>query len=1221
MTTGKKDIFSELSHRVLVLDGAMGTMIQRHKLTESDYRGERFSHHSVDLKGCNDLLCLTQPQIIDGIHRAYLEAGADIIETNTFNATSISLADYKLEAYVYEINFAAARLAVNEADGFAEKTPGKQRFVAGSIGPTNKSASMSPVVSDPGFRAITYDQLAEAYTEQVRGLIDGGVDLLLIETVFDTLNAKAALFAINTLFLEKGIRLPVMVSGTIADASGRTLSGQTAEAFLNSVSHTDLLSVGFNCSLGAEQLNPFIEELSRKAPCYVSAYPNAGLPDQFGHYHETPAKMAKHVSDLLVNGSVNIIGGCCGTTPDHIRELCRIAEEAKVRHIPPKNHDLKLSGLEPLMVYEKSNFINIGERTNVSGSRKFARLIREEKYDEALSVARQQVDAGAQALDVNMDDAMLDAEREMTRFLNLLMSEPEIAKVPVMIDSSKWSVIEAGLKCLQGKAIVNSISLKEGEAIFKEHALKIRNYGAAMVVMAFDEQGQAATYERRIAVCERAYRILADELGIPPEDIIFDPNVLAIATGIEEHNHYALDFLNATRWIKQNLPYARVSGGISNLSFSFRGNDALREAMHSAFLFHAIKAGLDMGIVNAGNLPVYDDIPADLLQHIEDVLFNRNPDATERLISYTSQMRTSVRKESVAEAWRGLPVEDRISYAIIHGIDTFIATDVEEARLLFTHAIGVIEGPLMNGMKAAGDLFEAGKMFLPQVVKSARVMKKAVSVLLSYLENERASAGKISAGKILLATVKGDVHDIGKNIVSVVLGCNNYKVIDLGVMVNAEKIIETAVREKVDIVGLSGLITPSLDEMAFVASEMQRRGLKVPLLIGGATTSEMHTAVKITPQYQYPVVHVRDASRVAGVAASLLSAGMKNDFLASVNEKYSRLREKHKDAMAGISYLTLEQARDNRFKASWKDYKPFKPSFTGVKVLENYPLGEISRYIDWTYFLHAWNISGKFPDIFENPVKGGEARKLYDDAQVLLQKMIEDKMVKANGAFGFFPAVAVGDSIELTLGDDTKLRLPFLRNQEQKEGNVPNLSLADFIVPAGTGKTDFIGLFAVTAGLGIEKWVQYFKERHDDYNAIMLKILADRLAEAFAELLHLKVRKEYWGYAAEENLTTEEVLRQGYRGIRPAPGYPACPDHSGKRVIFDLLGAERSGMHLTENFAMYPAASVSGYYFAHPQAQYFNVGRISRDQVAGYALQKGETVESVERLLATNLNY
>lgn len=1221
MTTGIKDIFSELSHRVLVLDGAMGTMIQRHKLTESDYRGERFGHHPVDLKGCNDLLCLTQPDIISGIHRAYLEAGADIIETNTFNATSVSLADYRLETYVYEINLAAARLAVKEATGFTEKTPGKPRFVAGSIGPTNKSASMSPEVNNPGFRAITYDQLVEAYAEQVRGLLDGGVDLLLVETVFDTLNAKAALFAINTLFSERTTRLPVMVSGTIADASGRTLSGQTAEAFLNSVSHIDLLSVGFNCSLGAEQLNPFIEELSRKAPFYVSAYPNAGLPDQFGHYHETPAKMADHVKDILNNGSVNIIGGCCGTTPDHIRELCRIAEKATVRRIPPKSHDLKLSGLEPLMVYEKSNFINIGERTNVAGSRKFARLIREGNYDEALSVARQQVEAGAQALDVNMDDAMLDAEREMTRFLNLLMSEPEIAKVPVMIDSSKWSVIEAGLKCLQGKAIVNSISLKEGEAIFKEHALKIKNYGAAMVVMAFDEKGQASTYERRIGICERAYRILVDEAGIPPEDIIFDPNILAVATGIEEHNHYAVDFINATRWIKQNLPFARVSGGISNLSFSFRGNDALREAMHSAFLFHAVKAGLDMGIVNAGNLPVYDDIPADMLHYIEDVLFNRRPDATERLAGFASQMKTPVKQESAAEAWRGLPVGDRLSYAMVHGIDSYIATDVEEARLQYAHAIGVIEGPLMKGMNIAGDLFGAGKMFLPQVVKSARVMKKAVSVLMPYLEAEKDHGENRSAGKILLATVKGDVHDIGKNIVSVVLGCNNYEVIDLGVMVHAEKIIETAIREKVDIIGLSGLITPSLEEMVFVASEMQRRGLQVPLLIGGATTSEVHTAVKIVPEYRYPVVHVRDASRVAGVAASLLSAGVKNDFIDSVNEKYSRLRQKHENMMAGISYLSLEQARGNGLKIHWGNHEIVKPSFTGVKTLENYPLEEISRYIDWTYFFHAWKINGKYPAVFGDPVKGREARKLFDDAQVLLQKMVENKMVSASGVFGFFRAVSAGDSIELTLEDGKKKQLHFLRNQEKKEGDAPNLSLADFVVPDGKGQPDYIGLFAVTTGIGIEKWVKHFEEQHDDYNAIMLKILADRLAEAFAELLHSKVRKEYWGYAASENLPVEVILRQEYQGIRPAPGYPACPDHSGKRIIFDLLGAEALGMHLTENFAMYPASSVSGYYFAHPEARYFNVGRIGSDQVADYASRNGLTVDAVEKLLATNLNY
>ena len=1215
------NVYKVLEKRVLVLDGAMGTMIQRYKLTDADYRGIRFASHPIDLKGCNDLLCLTKPNVISEIHAAYLEAGADIIETNTFNATSVSMADYELKSVVYEINVAAAKLAVAEAVKFTTLNPGKPRFVAGAVGPTSKTASMSPDVNDPGFRAVSYDQLKDAYAEQVRGLIDGGVDLLLVETIFDTLNAKAALFAINEILAERNLRIPVMVSGTITDASGRTLSGQTTEAFLNSVSHIDLLSVGFNCSLGAEQLNPFIEELSRKAPFYVSAYPNAGLPNQFGEYDESPLQMATHVRPILQNKSVNIIGGCCGTTPDHIRELCKIAEQSVPRHIPEIDRHLRLSGLEPLLVFANSNFINIGERTNVSGSKKFARLIREEKYDEALSVAREQVEAGAQILDINMDDAMLDAQREMVRFMHMLMSEPEIARVPLMIDSSKWDVIEAGLKCLQGKAIVNSISMKEGEDAFREHARKIRNYGAAMVVMAFDEQGQASTFERRIEICERAYKILVNEIGVPPEDIIFDPNILAIATGIEEHNNYAVDFIETIKWIKKNLPYTRVSGGISNLSFSFRGNDTLREAMHSAFLYHAIKAGMDMGIVNAGNLPVYDDIPADLLELIEDVLFNRRSDSTERLIDYASKMKTTEKTEAAAKAWRGLPVNERLTYALVHGLDADVATDVEEARPHFSKAIEVIEGPLMAGMNVVGDLFGAGKMFLPQVVKSARVMKKAVAVLLPYIEAEKVKGEGSSAGKILMATVKGDVHDIGKNIVGVVLGCNNYEVVDLGVMVQAEKILDTAIKEQVDIIGLSGLITPSLEEMAFVASEMERRGFTVPLLIGGATTSEMHTAVKIAPEYTQPVVHVRDASRATSVVAALLSKDGKQPFVESVKVKYAQLRHKHESTRAGVTYLSLEKARENRFKTDWTKFTPHKPSFLGVKHLNNYPLEEISIYIDWTFFFHAWKISGKYPAIFDDPLKGVEARKLFDEAQLILKKIIDEKMVQANGVFGFFPANAIGDSVELTLEENKKTMLHFLRNEEAKENGIPNLSLADFIAPKESGYSDYIGLFAVTAGLGIEKWVKYYEDQNDDYNAIMVKILADRLAEAFAELLHDKVRKEYWGYAKDENLTIEEIIHEGYAGIRPAPGYPACPEHSEKGTIFDLLDANKAGITLTENFAMYPAAAVSGYYFAHPEAQYFAISRISKEQVENYASRKNMLVKEVEKLLASNLNY
>jgi len=1219
----EKNIYREIENRVLVLDGAMGTMIQRCVLEEKDYRGELFRNHSSDLKGNNDLLCLTRPDIIREIHAAYLEAGADIIETNTFNATSISMADYHMEPLVYEINRAAAQIASSVAGEYSLLNPARPRFVAGAIGPTNKTASMSPDVNDPGFRAVHYDDLVKSYTEQVNGLIDGGVDLLLVETIFDTLNAKAALFAINGVLRERAIRLPVMVSGTITDLSGRTLSGQTLEAFLNSVSHIDLLSIGLNCSLGAEQLRPFIEELSEKAPFYISAYPNAGLPNQFGQYDETPSEMAGHVQSILNSRSVNIIGGCCGTTPEHIRELRLLADKAVVRKRPVIPKNLRLSGLEPLQTFEGSNFINIGERTNVSGSKKFARLIREEKYDEALAVARQQVENGAQVIDVNMDDAMLDAVKAMVRFLHLVMAEPEIARVPVMIDSSRWEVIEAGLRCLQGKAIVNSISLKEGETAFKEHAGLIRNYGAATVVMAFDEQGQASTYERRIEICRRAYNILVNEVGFPPEDIIFDPNILTIATGIAEHNNYAVDFLKTIAWIKANLPEARVSGGISNLSFSFRGNEVLRETMHSVFLFHAVKAGMDMGIVNAGNLPVYDDIDPEELMLIEDVLFNRRPDATERLTSFASTMKTGEPEEVKKETWRTLPLGERLSYALVHGIDAGIAEDVEAARLLYTKALDVIEGPLMDGMNVVGDLFGAGKMFLPQVVKSARVMKKAVAVLLPYLEAEKTKGESRSAGRILMATVKGDVHDIGKNIVGVVLGCNNYEVIDLGVMVPAARILEQAILQKADIIGLSGLITPSLEEMTHVAREMEKAGLKIPLLIGGATTSEMHTAVKIAPSYSEAVVHVRDASRATSVVASLLSADQKPAYTAAMLERYADLRTKHLNTRAGITYITLEAARTNRFNADWSAYSPPKPAKTGITRYTDWPLEEISHFIDWTYFFHAWKIGAKFPDIFDDPLKGTEARKLYDDARVMLRRMIEENMVRADGVIGLFPANSINESVVIfdASTGETSGTFHFLRNQEAKEPGVRNLCLADFIAPANAAKKDYIGFFAVTAGLGIEKHAAQFTAENDDYSAIMVKILADRLAEAFAEVLHLYVRKEYWGYASGESLPLERILVEDYQGTRPAPGYPACPEHSEKRKLFDLLEVEKSGIQLTENYAMYPAASVCGYYFSHPASQYFNVGRISQDQVASYASLKGITIAEVEKLMAQNLNY
>ncbi|MBK7172681.1 MAG: methionine synthase [Bacteroidales bacterium] len=1218
-----RSIYTELEHRVLVLDGAMGTMIQRYNLTEEEYRGRKFANHPIDLKGNNDLLCLTRPQIIKEIHQAYLEAGADIIETNTFNANKVSMADYALESEVRNINIEAAKIAKAIAAKFTRRNPEKPRFVAGAIGPTNKTASMSPDVNDPGFRAIHFDDLVDTYCEQVEGLLDGGVDLLLVETIFDTLNAKAALFAINKILKARGLRIPVMVSGTITDLSGRTLSGQTVEAFLNSVSHIDLLSVGFNCSLGAEQLRPFIEELSRKAPFYVSAHPNAGLPNQFGGYDESPLQMAKYVDGFLQSRSVNIIGGCCGTTPDHIKELCAIAEKAEVRLKPTIDHHLKLSGLEPLLVYEGSNFINIGERTNVSGSRKFARLIREEKHDEALAVARQQVESGAQVIDINMDDAMLDAEKAMVRFLHLLMAEPEIARVPVMIDSSKWSVIEAGLKCLQGKAIVNSISLKEGEEAFRHHARLIRSYGAAVVVMAFDEQGQASTFIRRIEICHRAYNILVNEVGFPPEDIIFDPNVLAIATGIEEHATYAKDYIRTISWIKDNLPHARVSGGISNLSFSFRGNDELREAMHAVFLYHAIKAGLDMGIVNAGNLPVYSDIPPDLLILIEDVIFDRDDNATEKLIVYASGMSSSGPKEEVTEAWRSLPVKERLSHALIHGVDAYVAEDVEEARVLFPRALEVIEGPLMAGMNVVGDLFGEGKMFLPQVVKSARVMKKAVAVLLPYIEAEKVEGENRSAGKVLLATVKGDVHDIGKNIVGVVLACNNYEVVDLGVMVPTSKIIEALKNDHIDILGLSGLITPSLEEMVQVAAMLEKEKLSIPLLIGGATTSEMHTAVRIAPAYSHPVVHVRDASRATHVVAGLLSADQKPAFIKGVSDKYETLRKRHENTKAGVAYISLEDARANKLKLDWSNYTPVRPMLIGNKYIRTCSFEETSRYIDWTYFFHAWKINGKFPEIFKDMTKGAEAWKLFTEAQAMVSKIIEERLAEANAVFGLYPARSVGDSVEIYDDETGKVieTFHFLRNQEEKEPGVPNLCLADFIAPADSGVKDYMGFFAVTAGIGIDKRAEIFAAGNDDYSAIMIKILADRFAEGLIEWLHKWVRREFWGYVPDENIQVEAMLAEEYQGIRPAPGYPACPEHSEKVPIFKILSAETMKITLTENFAMYPAASVSGYFFSHPESKYFNVGRVSPDQVKDYATRKGLSIADVEKLLATNLNY
>ncbi len=1221
----KPDIRKELKKRVLVLDGAMGTMIQRYNLEEKDYRGERFKNSSILLKGDNDILNITQPQIINQIHTQYLEAGADIIETNTFNGTRISQSDYGLEEYVYEMNKEGARIAHEVAQKFTSVNPSQPRYVAGAMGPTNKTTSMSPKVTDPGFRNITFDDLRNDYYLQASALLEGGVDILLVETIFDTLNAKAALFAINQLMEERKQKIPVMVSGTITDASGRTLSGQTLRAFFDSIKHIDLLSIGLNCSMGAEQIRPHLAELSRISPFNISVYPNAGLPNQFGEYDESPEKMAIHIKDFLDNKYVNIVGGCCGTTPEHIQRIAALAAKAEKHKPIPFKHITELSGLEPVSVEKEKNFVNIGERTNVSGSRKFARLIREGKYEEALSVAREQVENGAQILDVNMDDGMLDAKKEMVRFLNMLASDPEIARLPIMIDSSKWEVIEAGLKCVQGKSIVNSISLKNGEKNFLEHAKKITAYGAATIVMAFDEQGQATTYERKITICKRAYNLLVEKINFPPEDIIFDPNILAIGTGIDEHNNYAVNFINAIKWIKENLPYAKISGGISNLSFAFRGNNTVRQAINSVFLYHAVNAGMDMGIVNPGMLQIYDEIPKDLRQLAEDVILNRRKDATERLLSYAHQVET--RKENSKRKpneWRSYTVEKRLQHALIKGITEYITKDVEEARMQFKYAMEIIEGPLMQGMNIVGDLFSSGKMFLPQVVKSARVMKKAVSILLPYIEAEKKTGQSQSSNvKIVLATVKGDVHDIGKNIVGVILSCNNYKVIDLGVMVPANKILETVKNEKADIVGLSGLITPSLEEMVFVAQEMKRKKMKVPLLIGGATTSPIHTAVKIDVEYPEPVVHVHDASKVTNVVSKLLSQTGKEYFIKEIEQKYSLLRKKHAENITKKKYISIFEARKNRFNCIWNTKCIDKPNFTGNKVFENYPLDDLRKYIDWTFFFHAWKINGRYPAIFNDPIKGEQAKHLFDDAQLMLDKIITKKMLQAKAVIGIYPAKAINDSVEIFQDKSLKKQIDtfhFLRNQEEKEDDSPNYCLSDFIAPADSGITDYIGFFTVTAGIGIEKHLKTFEKNNDDYNAILLKSLADRLAEAFAERMHQLVRTKYWGYAKDEHLSQQEILKEKYRGIRPAPGYPACPEHSEKRKIFNILQTEqRTGIHLTENYAMYPAASVCGYYFANPKSRYFKIGKILPDQVKDYAKRKELSEKQVKKLLITNL--
>ena len=1206
-----------LKQKIVILDGAMGTMIQKYSLSGDDYRGDRFRTHPKDQKGNNDLLSLTKPELIKEIHIMYLKAGADIITTNTFNANAVSMADYGLEEYVYELNFESARLAKEAVSTISEID--SPRFVAGTMGPTNRTASISQDVNDPGARAITFDQLSDVYYVQAKGLIEGGADILLVETIFDVLNAKAALYAIETLFEERGSRIPVMVSGTITDASGRTLTGQTVEAFLVSLSHFPLLSIGLNCALGAEQLRPYLKELSSKSPLFTSAHPNAGLPDQFGDYTQSAEFMASVIDEILKEGLVNIIGGCCGTTPLHIEKIAEVAKRYPPRQIPSVRSLTKVSGLEALTISEESNFINVGERTNVSGSKKFARLIREERYNEALAVAREQVEGGAQIIDVCMDEAMLDSRKAMVTFINLLMAEPDIAKLPLMIDSSRWEVIESALKCVQGKSIVNSISLKEGEQKFLEQAVKIRKYGAAAVVMLFDETGQADTYEKRISVAERSYRLLTREIGFPPEDIIFDPNVLAIATGIEEHNNYAVDFINTTRWIKENLPYAKVSGGISNLSFSFRGNDTIREAIHSVFLYHAIDSGLDMGIVNPGMLQVYSEIPPDLLEAVTDIVLNRSDEGTGRVILIAGKLNNSSKSSdnSKKSDWRELPVKERIRYALIRGLDEHIEEDTEEARREFKRSIELIEGTLMSGMNEVGDLFGEGKMFLPQVVKSARVMKRAVTALAPYIEQESLGEEKRSAGKLLLATVKGDVHDIGKNIVSVVLSCNNYEIIDLGVMVTAEKIIEAAIRERVDYIGLSGLITPSLEEMANVAAEMERRGISVPLLVGGATTSEVHTAVKISPKYSGTVIHVKDASKAAGVLARL-SGDERSEYLSSVNLKYQDMRELHNAGDSKKRSVSIESARDNRFTTNWEEIIVTTPSYQGVHSISGISTAELAKYIDWTFFFYAWKISGRYPAIFNDPVKGVEAKRLYDDAQEFLKIIIEKNIYVTDAIFGIFPAAAKGDDVALydTSGEREICRFHFLRNQEIKTNGAPNLSLSDFIMP-GDEARDYMGAFLVSAKADEDKISEY---RDDDYALIMLRLLGDRLAEAAAEWLHERVRKEFWGYAANEDLSVPEILSSKYLGIRPAPGYPACPDHSEKRAIFDLLEAEkRTGVTLTENYTMVPVSSVCGYLLAHPESSYFNVGKIGEDQLKCYSTRKGGTAGEAEKWLSGNI--
>ena len=1215
-----------LAERILILDGGMGTMLQNAQLSEEDFRGERFSDWPSDLKGNNDLLALTCPDVVARIHRDYLEAGADIIETNTFNSTQLSQSDYGMEALVVELNRESARLAREVCDAVAAET-GVPRYVAGVLGPTSRTASLSPDVNDPAKRNVTFDELRENYYEAAEALIAGGADLIMIETIFDTLNAKAAIYALEELFDDRGERLPVMISGTITDASGRTLSGQTTEAFWNSVRHAQPLSVGLNCALGAEELRPYLEELSTKADTFVSAHPNAGLPNEFGEYDQTPEEMSEIVSEFASSGLVNIIGGCCGSTPEHIRAIADSVRDMAPRVIPERSRACRLSGLEPFNIEADALFVNVGERTNVTGSARFKRLIVEEDFTTALEVALEQVESGAQVIDINMDEGMLESKEAMERFLNLIAGEPDIARVPIMIDSSKWEIIEAGLKCVQGKAVVNSISLKEGEAAFREQATKCRRFGAAIVVMAFDEEGQADTFARKTEICQRAYRLLVDEIGFPAEDIIFDPNIFAIATGIDEHNNYAVDFIEATQWIRENLPHAMVSGGVSNVSFSFRGNNPVREAIHSAFLYHAIRAGLTMGIVNAGQLAVYDDLPAELRDAVEDVVLNRRSDGTERLLDiadkYKGDGSGAAKKEDLE--WRSWPVNKRIEHALVKGITVYIEDDTEQARAEAERPIEVIEGPLMDGMNVVGDLFGDGKMFLPQVVKSARVMKQAVAYLIPYIEAEKSEETK-AKGKIVMATVKGDVHDIGKNIVGVVLQCNNYEVIDLGVMVAADKILQAAKEHNADIIGLSGLITPSLDEMVHVAKEMQRRGMDLPLLIGGATTSKAHTAVKIEPQYEHPVIYVTDASRAVGVAGKLLTPALKTPYVAEIREEYEKVRERNAKRRPKAADLDYTQARKRRFRTDWNAHTPAEPNMLGLKTFDDYDLEELIERIDWTPFFMSWQLAGKYPKILDDKVVGEAARNLFEDAKVMLRKLVDEKRVQARGVIGLWPANCVDDDVIEVYADESRSevieRLHHIRQQTTKGRDGICYSLADFIAPKESGKADWIGGFAVTTGHGVHELSKAYEAAGDDYNAIMVQALTDRLAEAFAERMHERVRKEFWGYVPDETLDNDALIAEKYQGIRPAPGYPACPDHTEKATLFRLLDAtENTGLALTENFAMWPAAAVSGWYFAHPQSKYFSTGKITRDQVETIAARKQMPLEEMERWLSPVLSY